>query len=143
MKNLFIEQPNDDIIIELEHLYSIANGFINIGIEDYHSTISGANNVIILKGKGTGSNRVSNALEDAVLHSCKTAAEYDLFSADKVIIKLFYPKENQLMLEEASGILDFAEMFTSKPTFIWGISEMENIQDNVIAFIVASNLAKK
>ena len=34
MKNLFIEQPNDDIIIELEHLYSIDNGIINIGIED-------------------------------------------------------------------------------------------------------------
>lgn len=74
MKNLFIEQPNDDIIIELEHLYSIDNGIINIGIEDCQSIISGAKNVIILKGKGTGSNRVSNALEDAVLHSCKTAA---------------------------------------------------------------------
>ena len=143
MKNLFIEQPNDDIIIELEHLYSIDNGIINIGIEDCQSIISGAINVIILKGKGTGSNRISNALEDAVLQSCKTAAEYDLFSADKVIIKLLYPKENQLMLEEASGILDFAEMFTSKPTFIWGISEMENRQDDVMAFIVASNLAKK
>ena len=47
------------------------------------------------------------------------------------------------MLEEESGILDFAEMFTSKPTFIWGISEMVNMQDDVIAFIVASNLAKK
>lgn len=47
------------------------------------------------------------------------------------------------MLEEASGIIDFAKMFTSKPTFIWGISEMVNMQDDVIAFIVASNLAKK
>ena len=47
------------------------------------------------------------------------------------------------MLDVESGILYFAEMFTTKPTFIWGISEMVNIQDDVIAFIVASNLAKK
>lgn len=143
MKNLFIEQPNDEIVVELEHLYSIDDGIIKIGIEDYQSTISGANNVIILKGKGTGPNRVGNALEDGALQSCKTAAEYDLFSADKVIIKLLYPKANQLMLEEAGAILDFAEMFTSKSSFIWGISEVENMQDDVIAFIVASNLAKK
>lgn len=141
--NLFIEQPNDDIIIEVEHLYSIDKGIIKIGIEDYHSIISDANNVIILQGKGTGANRVTNALEDAVLHSCKTAADYDLFTADKVIVKLLYPKEYQLMLEEAGGIVDFAEMFKSNPTFIWGISEMENTQNNVIALIVASNLNKK
>lgn len=49
MKNLFIEQPNDDIIIELEHLYSIDNGIINIGIEDCQSIISGAQMLSFLK----------------------------------------------------------------------------------------------
>lgn len=143
--NQFIESPSDDILVDVEHLYSINDGIIHVGIEDYHAVISGADNVIIIEGKGSGRCRVSNALEDAVLKSCMIAPEFNLFTAEKVVVKLIYRKDKELMMEEMSALLDLSEMFSNKPYFVWGISSSENIDPNfdTIALIVASNIKQK
>ena len=94
----------------------------------------------MLTGKGTGSNRISNAIEDAVLHTCRVATGYNLFSADKAIIKLIYPRNDPLMLGEIEDIIQFTEMFTGIASFMWGISERESESSDVIAQIIASNL---
>ena len=141
--NEFIQQPTDDIAMNIDRIYSISKGIVQVGIEDYQSVISGANNIIILEGKGLGRNRVCNALEDAVLHTCQTAPGYDLFSAETVIVKLIYPKDMPLMMDEMRSIMDFSEMFKGNPTFIWGVSESVCLQSDVVALVVASNLTKK
>lgn len=143
MKNMFIAHPTDDIIVDVEQMFSVYNGIINVGVEDIHQVISGSENTIMLIGFGTGSNRISNAIEDAVLHTCRVAPDYNLFSAEKVIIKLIYPHNNPLMVGEMGSITQFAEMFSSSASFLWGIDE--NISDSakVQAQIIASNIHKK
>jgi len=94
-------------------------------------------------GIGMGSNRISNAIEDAIMHTCSVASDYNLFSAEKVILKLIYPQNNPLMIVETDSITQFAEMFPSSTSFIWGISENNSENSEVQALIIASNVQKK
>lgn len=142
MRNKFVENPSDDIIVDVERLYGIHDGIIQIGIEDLHSVISGSKNVLVIEGVGNGNNRVSNAIEDALLHTCQTAPGYDIFSADKVIIKLIYPQMKELMLNEVEALTQLAEMFPPTTQFIWGVSESEDLRTDAVALIVASNIVK-
>ena len=143
MRNSFYTHPSDDIIVDVEHMYNIHDGIISVGFEDLHQVISGSTNTIILVGTGTGSNRVSNAIEDAIMHTCTVASDYNLFSADKVVIKLIYSNVYPLMLGEIDGITQFADMFENKTSFVWGISEEKEQASDITAQIVASNLCRK
>lgn len=95
MRNRFYTHPTDDIIVEVEHMFNVCNGIVNVGVEDLHQVISGSENTIILVGIGMGSNRISNAIEDAIMHTCSVASDYNLFSAEKVILKLIYPQNKR------------------------------------------------
>lgn len=143
MRNRFYTHPTDDIIVEVEHMFNVCNGIVNVGVEDLHQVISGSENTIILVGIGMGSNRISNAIEDAIMHTCSVASDYNLFSAEKVILKLIYPQNNPLMIVETDSITQFAEMFPSSTSFIWGISENNSENSEVQALIIESNVQKK
>lgn len=143
MRNIFYSHPTNDIIVDVEQMYNIHDGVIYVGIEDVHKVVSGAKNVIVLYGKGAGNNRISNALEDAVLHTCTVADGYDLFTAEKIIIKISYPSSYPLMIAEISEVSQFAEMFTPNINFIWGISETLSSSSDIDVQIIASNLQKK
>lgn len=140
MRNIFYSHPTNDIIVDVEQMYNIHDGVIYVGIEDVHKVVSGAKNVIVLYGKGAGNNRISNALEDAVLHTCTVADGYDLFTAEKIIIKISYPSSYPLMIAEMSEVSQFAEMFTPNINFIWGISETQSSSSDIDVQIIASNL---
>lgn len=140
----FIKNPKEDVIVDVEQMFSISNGIISVDIEEIREVISGADNVLILVGKGTGKNRVSNAVEDAVLHTCATAPSYDLFSADKVIVQLSYSDSHELLLIEASELIQFTEMFKSDTTFFWGISSSKTTtSSDITANIIAANIKQK
>src|SRR5574344_21208 len=143
MRNIFYSHPTNDIIVDVEQMYNIHDGVIYVGIEDVHKVVSGAKNVIVLYGKGAGNNRISNALEDAVLHTCTVADGYDLFTAEKIIIKISYPSSYPLMIAEMSEVSQFAEMFTPNINFIWGISETQSSSSDIDVQIIASNLQTK
>lgn len=144
MKNQFIIKPKEDFVVEVDRMFNIHNSIISIGTEEIRSTISGVDNIIILVGFAIGNNRISNAIEDAVLHSCQIASGYDLFTANKVIIQLRYSTEFPILMKEIEGLTLFAEMFPVETTFNWGISEIQSIKnDRVTACIIASNLKTK
>ena len=48
------------------------------------------------------------------------------------------------MINEMESLTLFAEMFPAKVTFMWGISEVQSINNNSVkACIMASNLKRK
>ena len=86
MKNQFIINPSEDVMFDAEKIYGVKHGIIQVGVEDLKAVIDKAENVILLEGKANGRHRTANAIEDAVLHTCSVAREYDLFTADKVLL---------------------------------------------------------
>jgi len=140
----FIKNPTDDIVVEVDKMFSIGDGIISVGKEELKEMIGGVENVLLLSGKGTGQSRVSDAIEDAVLHTCNTAPGYNLFTADKVIVQLIYSEQHELQLEEIEGLTQFADMFPPSTRFLWGISKSKSMTSpNMIARIVAANIKLK
>lgn len=140
----FIQNPMESVIVEVDKMFSINDGIISIGVEELRAVINDAENVLILTGKGTGANRVSDAIEDAVLHTCTTAPGYDLFTANKVIVQLTYSDKHQLMIEEMDVMTQFAEMFSPQTYFLWGISRSKSMTSSgVMATIIVANVSLK
>ena len=143
MKNQFILNPTNDVVLDAEQYFSLENGFINIGVEDLKKAIVGAENVIMLEGRAKGSSRVADAIEDAVLHTCSVANDYNLFSADKVLVQISANKDHPLLMSEISDLSRFAERFAPNTSFTRGISYCSCNYDTVIVRIIASNIAHK
>jgi cell division GTPase FtsZ len=142
MKNRFFEHPNESNIKEIGEHFCLHDSVIAIDNSDVMELMDGAENAIVLSGKATGSNRCGDAIEEAVLHICNIAGDYDLFSANKVIILIICPKDNSMLMSENETINTFVQMFHQKVSCKWGLAEKDNIHDMRI-MIIASNLKKK
>ena len=104
--------------------------------------MAGADNAIVLTGRATGSNRLADAIEDAVLHTCSVAEGYDLFTADKVLLYMVCPKSQPMLMSENETTSTFVEMFPHATEWRWGLAETDDINEMRIV-IVASNLHRK
>lgn len=142
MKNRFFEHPNESNIKETGEHFCLHDAVIAIDNSDVRELMDGAENAIVLSGKATGINRCGDAIEDAVLHTCSIASDYDLFSANKVIIFIICPKDNPMLMSENEAINTFIQMFHQNISCKWGLAEKSNIHEMRI-MIIASNLQKK
>lgn len=94
MKNLFFENPNDADIKEIGEIFYLHDAIIPIDSSDIKEVLEGADNAIVLHGKATGHNRCADAIEDAVLHTCAIAKDYDLFLLAALLFTLEAPNRN-------------------------------------------------
>jgi len=143
MRNEFIQHPAGNVIVEVDRLFGIRDGIIRIGVEESKAVISGAENILILSGRGSGTNRVYDSIKNAMLNAYSTAPGYDLFSASKVIVQIIYPANNELLFLEIGDMPQFAEKFLSKTEFLFGIIEHRTTKNSeVISNIIAKNVKK-
>lgn len=142
MKNQFIEYPNENSIKKIEEYFCLHDAVIAIDSSDVKEIMDDAENTIVLSGKATGYNRCGDAIEDAVLHTCSVACDYDLFTANKVIIFVLCPKDAPMLMSENESINTIAQMFHQNNICKWGLAEKEHIHYMHI-MIIASNLQKK
>ncbi len=142
MKNWFFERPTEDNIKEIGAYFCLRDAVIAVDSNDLMEIMGNARNTIVLFGKGTGSNRCADAIEDALLHTCSVSEGYDLFSADKVLLYIVSPKSSPMLMSENEAISTFMEMFPSTTEWRWGLAEKNDINDMRV-MIIASNLQKK
>ena len=142
MKNLFFENPNDEDIKEIGDIFYLRDAIIPIDTSDIKEVLEGADNAIVLHGKATGRNRCADAIEDAVLHTCAIAKDYDLFSASSVVIFIRSPKQEPMLMSENEAINTFVQLFSPATQWRWGVEESEGTIDMKVT-IIASNLKKK
>ena len=143
MENRFILNPTNEVVLNADKHYSVEHSVIHIGIEDVKAIIDTAENVIILCGNALGKISTADAIEDAILHSCSVAQGYDLFTADRVLIQIRYGRTHPMLAAEVADVVQFAEMFPSMTTFIWGMAEDDRNEDEREVRIMASNLKKR
>ena len=141
--NRFILNPTNEVVLNADKLYSVEHSVIHIGIEDVKAIIDTAENLIILSGNALGKMSTVDAIEDAILHSCSVAQGYDLFTADKVLVQITYGRTQPMLAAETADVVQFAEMFPSTTSFIWGIVEDDRGEAERTVRIMASNLKKK
>ena len=139
MKNQFLEKPTEDNIKEIGERFCLLDAVVAIDGNDVNAVMANAENSIVLSGKATGSNRLADAIEDAVLHTCTVAEEYELFSADKILLYILSPKSNPMLMSENTALSTFMEMFPHATEWRWGLAERSDILDMRIV-IIASNL---
>ena len=142
MKNLFFENPNDADIKEIGEIFYLHDAIIPIDSSDIKEVLEGAGNAIVLHGKATGHNRCADAIEDAVLHTCAIAKDYDLFSANSVVIYIRSPKQEPMLMSENEAINTFVQMFTPATQWRWGLEESNETAEMRVT-IIASNIKKK
>ena len=142
MKNLFFENPNDADIKEIGEIFYLHDAIIPIDSSDIKEVLEGADNAIVLHGKATGHNRCADAIEDAVLHTCAIAKDYDLFSASSVVIYIRSPKQEPMLMSENEAINTFVQMFTPATQWRWGLEESNGTAEMRVT-IIASNIKKK
>ena len=161
MKNRFLEKPTEDNIKEIGECFYLRNAVIALDwighdregeclslrdtvldCNDVKEIMADTTNTIVLTGKATGNNRLADAIEDAVLHTCSVADGYDLFSADKVLLYIVGPKSNPMLMSETESVSTFMEMFPHATMWRWGLAEKNDISDMRV-MIVASNLKKE
>ena len=142
MKNLFFENPNDEDIKEIGEIFYLLDAIIPIDTSDIKEVLEGADNAIVLHGKATGRNRCADAIEDAVLHTCAIAKDYDLFSASSVVIFIRSPKQEPMLMSENEAINTFVQLCTPETQLRWGLEESYGTAEMKV-IIIASNLKKK
>ena len=142
MKNLFLENPNDEDIKEIGDIFYLRDAIIPIDTSDIKEVLEGADNAIVLHGKATGRNRCADAIEDAVLHTCAIAKDYDLFSASSVVIYITSPKQEPMLMSENEAINTFVQLFSPATQWRWGLEDSDDTIDMKVT-IIASNLKKK
>ena len=142
MKNLFFENPNDEDIKEIGEIFYLLDAIIPIDTSDIKEVLEGADNAIVLHGKATGRNRCADAIEDAVLHTCAIAKDYDLFSAGSVVIFIRSPKQEPMLMSENEAINTFVQMFTPATQWRWGLEESNGTAEMRVT-IIATNINKK
>ena len=142
MKNLYFENPNDEDIKEIGDIFYLRDAIIPIDTSDIKEVLEGADNAIVLHGKATGRNRCADAIEDAVLHTCAIAKDYDLFSASSVVIFIRSPKQEPMLMSENEAINTFVQMFTTATQWRWGLEESNGTAEMRVT-IIATNIKKK
>ena len=142
MKNQFLEKPTEDNIKETGECFCLRDAVVSLDANDVKEIMADAENAIVLTGKATGSNRLADAIEDAVLHTCSVASEYDLFTANKVLLYIVSPKRQPMLMSENEALCTFMEMFPHTTEWRWGLAEKDGI-DEMKVLIIASNLQKK
>lgn len=143
MKSQFLKTPSiDSVVKEVYEMLNVGRQLICFDYADIRYTSENASNVVLLEGFANGSQRVSDAIKDAILQTNTVAQDFDFFTANKICLNLSCSEDNPIGGSEASEILQIFDTFNVD--VIWGIGYDDSITDDtVIARLVAANLKLK
>lgn len=135
-------KADDTLAIAAESISEIVtnDGYINLDFNDVSSTLRNGGTALISVGYGEGSNRVTDAINDA-LHS-PLLKNTDVFSSKRLLFNLCYSPtaEQEFKAEEARELSAFVTRIDSQVDVdvIWGITYDENLGNRVKFTILAA-----
>src|SRR5574344_902306 len=115
-------------------------GKINLDFNDVKTVLKNGGVAIMSTGYGSGENRVSCAINDA-LHS-PLLNNNDIFNAKKVLLNVSFCGKCELMMEEMNEIHDFMRKFKDEEV-IWGVAEDPTLETKVKITILATGFGIK
>ena len=114
------------------------DGYINLDFADVQTTLKDGGMAIMSTGMGSGVNRVTKAIEDAL--KSPLLKNSDFYSAQKVLFNLYFAKEtdNCVTMEEMSEIDEFMSRCDGNVDVIWGASVDDSLGDDVKITLLAT-----
>jgi cell division protein FtsZ len=111
-------------------------GKINLDFRDVETVVKDGGVAIMSTGYGTGENRLSHAINDA-LHS-PLLNNNDVFNSKKILFNITYSTKNELMMEEMNELHEFMSKFSNEVETKWGIYEDDSLEDKVKFTVLAT-----
>lgn len=118
-------------------------GFWNIDLNDVNTTLKNSHGAIISSGIGSGENRVTQAINEA-LHSPLTRNK-DIFNSSRLLITIFSSSKNGYGLSggEIKEIENFKNHFNNEPKQITGWYFDDTLENKVKLTVLASGFSIK
>jgi cell division protein FtsZ len=138
MKSAF--QKADNILTVAARSISdiiVITGEINVDFADVRTTMKNGGVALMSNGYGKGSNRLQQAIEDA-LHS-PLMNNNDVFNAEKVLFNIYCSHKSELKVGEFSYVNEFMANFSSRNIgVIYGWAYDDSLEDQLRFSIIAS-----
>lgn len=112
------------------------HGHVNLDFADVETTLKDGGVAIMSRGMGSGDERVSSAIEDAI--NSPLLNNNDVFSAKKILINISYSEEKPLMMEEMNALHEFMAKFSREIEVIWGSAVEESLGEEVKVTLLAT-----
>ena len=117
------------------------HGKINLDFQDVKTVLKDGGVAIMSTGYGSGENRVTKAIEDAL--NSPLLNDNDIYHSKKVLLHIIHSGEDgenacPLMMEEINEINDFMERIENDVETKWGYSEDPALEDRVKITILAT-----
>jgi cell division protein FtsZ len=116
-------------------------GKINLDFNDVKTVLKNGGVAIMSTGYGSGENRVSQAINDA-LHS-PLLNNNDIFNSKKILFNISYSKKSELMMEEMNEVHDFMSKFSKDVETKWGLYIDETLDEKVKFTVLATGFGIK
>ncbi len=111
-------------------------GHVNLDFADVHTILKDGGVAIMSSGLGSGENRVSKAIENAL--NSPLLNNNDVFNAKKILLNVTFSQESPLMMEEMNDVNDFMAKFSSDIEVIWGAAVEDGMEEKVKITILAT-----
>ena len=115
------------------------HGTMNLDFRDVETCLRGGGVAIMSSGYGKGQNRVTKAIDDAL--NSPLLNDRDIFKSKALRLAIFFPPEeegNSMLMEEMDEVDAFMKNFREDVDTKWGMSEDENLKDEIKVTILAS-----
>ena len=113
-------------------------GKINLDFNDVNTTLRNGGAAIISSGYGTGTRRVTKAIEDAL--ESPLLKNRDVYGSQKILMNFYYNpnSESPLLMEEMNEIQEFMANFDQEVDVIWGMAFDSSLEDQIKVTVLAS-----
>ena len=115
------------------------HGTMNLDFRDVETCLRGGGVAIMSSGYGKGQNRVTKAIDDAL--NSPLLNDRDIFKSKALRLAIFFPPEehgSSMLMEEMDEVDAFMKNFREDVDTKWGMSEDENLKDEIKVTILAS-----
>jgi cell division protein FtsZ len=111
-------------------------GYINTDFADVYSIMKDGNVAIMNTGFASGENRITKAIEDALVSPLLNTS--DVSGASKILLSLYCSTTDQIKMEEVEQIHDFMKKVGDNVQVIWGASFDDSLGEKVKITLIAT-----
>ena len=132
------KKADDTLTIAVRSISEIITipGYINLDFADVKTILKDGGVAVMSSGLGSGDNRVSKAIEDAL--NSPLLNNNDVFKAKKILLNISFGSLQPMMTRELKDIHNFMSKFDSEIEVIWGTALDETLEDQIKIAVLAS-----